>query len=60
MDHCILFRNPQNNIVGFVSDAEDDDIIAIFPDEDAAIEAAENVPVIQAGWPYQIVCLDEL
>lgn len=57
MDCCILFRNTSNDRVGFVSDEAGE--LAVFPDMDAAIEAAEMTPICRA-YPYQIVQLDEL
>ena len=59
MDHCILFRNTSNGRIGFVSEGDDSDVIAVYPDLDAAVEASENVPILRA-YPFQIVCLDEL
>jgi hypothetical protein len=53
----ILFRNPYNNSVGFVS--KEDGEIEVFPHVDAAMEAVETVPILRAA-VYQIVELDDL
>ena len=58
MDSVILFRNSHNGRVGFVSDDVDGEI-AVFPDRDAAIDAAMRIPCCQA-FPYQVIELDEL
>jgi hypothetical protein len=60
MSECvILFRNTQNNRVGFVIDGDDPCEIAVFPHRDAAIDVAAHIPILRA-FPYQIVELDEL
>jgi hypothetical protein len=58
MECVILFRNTQNAAVGFIADGDE---IAVFPNEDAAIDFARdgNSPVLRA-FPYQVVLLDEL
>jgi len=59
MTECvILFRNTINNRVGFVTE-DDAESIAVFVDRDKAIEAAFQVPILQA-YPWQLVELDEL
>jgi hypothetical protein len=61
MTECvILFRNPTNDRVGFVANGEDDDGIAVFEGPHEADEVAQTVPVIKAGWAYQIVELEDL
>lgn len=58
MYECIiLYRNTASGLVGFVNDSEDD--VMVFADRDAAIAAADTVPILRA-YPYQIVELDEL
>lgn len=62
MECVILYRNTQNDKVGFVTDGEDSlglPLIAVFKHIDDAIEAASYTTVCKA-FPYQIVELDEL
>lgn len=59
MSECvILFRNTSNKRVGFVTE-DDCESIAVFADRDKAIQAAFNVPILQA-YPWQLVELDEI
>lgn len=59
MSECvILFRNTSNQRVGFVTE-DDCESIAVFPDREKAIQAAFNVPILQA-YPWQLVELDEI
>jgi hypothetical protein len=61
MTECIIvIRNPRNNRIIIVDD-DDGNGPAVFPDRDAAIDCAFNhQPLCRAGFPYQIVELDEL
>lgn len=56
----ILFRNPKNDKVGYVANSDDNYEIAVFEGPHEADKVAQAVPVIKAGWPYQIVELEEL
>ena len=58
-DCVILFRNTSNGRVGFVGQESDPDKMEVFPNEDEAIKAADDVPILRAH-PYQIVQLDEI
>lgn len=60
MECVILFRYP-NGRVDFISGQNEVEpsAIAVFPDRDAANEAAQRVPVCKA-FPFQIVELDEI
>lgn len=59
MSECvILFRNSTNKKIDFVT-GDDCESIAVFPNRDAAIKAAFNVPVLQA-YDWQLVELDEI
>lgn len=60
LECVILCRNPGSGRVIYIGEDGDNDDIAVFTDRDDAIKAAGNIPIIQAGWPYQIVELDEL
>lgn len=59
MECVILYRNTQNNRVGFIEDA--DGQITVFENEDVAVDYAimGSSPVLKA-FPYQVVVLDEL
>lgn len=61
MECVILFRNTQNGRVGFISDEDKPDHMAIFKSEDDAIGFARHggSPVLRA-FPWQVVLLDEL
>lgn len=58
METVILFRNTQTGRVGFIADGDE---IAVFKNEDEAIQFAESgkSPLLKA-FPYQVVPLDEL
>lgn len=58
MECVILLRQPSGKVV-YATEGDEGDI-AVFPDFDTAIRAANNLPTVQAGWVYQIVELDEL
>lgn len=53
----ILWRNTQNNRIGFVADEYGD--IEVFPTYGTALAAAGRTTVCKA-FPYKIVELDEL
>ena len=58
MNECvILWRNTQNNAVGFIS--SDDGEIEVFKNRDEAIDLAIKHPLLRS-FPHQIVELDEL
>lgn len=57
MECVILWRNTQNNRVGFISD--DDGEILVFDNMEDAIELALEHNLLLA-FPYQIVELNEL
>jgi hypothetical protein len=57
MDTIIMLRMP-NGGVACVTD-EDDEIV-VYANLDEAISRSENVPLIKAGFPFQIIELDEL
>jgi hypothetical protein len=58
MTECvILWRNTQNDAVGFISNSEGD--IEVFANRDEAIALALDHPLLRA-FPYQIVELEEL
>lgn len=57
MECVILWRNTQNDTVGFISDGEGN--IEVFKDRDAALELAWDHGLLKA-FPYQIVELDGL
>ena len=63
MECVILFRNPNNDAVGFISRSGEEDNypneIEVFESRDEAIELALSHPLLK-HWPYQIVELDEL
>lgn len=58
MECVILFRNPHSGKVNFAS--EDEGSIAVWPGPEDAIADAESFNFVKAGYPYQIVELDEL
>lgn len=55
----ILWRNTQNGRVGYIHDGSEFEEIAVFPNEDAAIDLATKHALLQA-FPYQIVPLEDL
>lgn len=57
MDCVILFRNPSNGRVGFISDEDGEP--TVFFNFERAVDCADSHPLLQA-WPYQIVECDEL
>ena len=57
METVILLRMP-SGAVSFVADDNGD--IQVFPHADAAIKATEKMPIFSAGFPFQVVELDEL
>ncbi len=59
MECVILFRNPSNGSVGFISKTTKPDEIEVFPHIDDAVELAQEHFLLRA-WPFQIVELDEL
>jgi hypothetical protein len=63
MTECvILFRNPHNGAVGFVSKGDTDvdpEEIMTYPHRDAAIAEIDNVPILKVA-PFQIVELEDL
>jgi hypothetical protein len=54
----IIFRNPHNRVIGYVSDG-DGDKIAVYRDHDKAVRDVENIPILRVA-RYQIVELDDL
>lgn len=58
MECVILYRNPWNKKVGFVSDGDSDEI-QVYANNEAAERDAPNIPILRAA-PYQIVSLDEI
>ena len=59
MECIILYRNPSSGKVGALTELDEADDVAVFPDRDAAIALADR-HFICRSWPYQIVELDEL
>lgn len=57
MECVILWRNTQNDKVGFISDEAGE--IAVFRNIDEAIDLASDHTLLRA-FPFQIVELDEL
>lgn len=52
MAFFIVARNPSNDRLIVITENKDD-LIATYPTEDDADEAARHVPVCQA-WPYAV------
>jgi hypothetical protein len=59
MQHVILWRNTGNGAVGFISEDDAPDQIAVFDDLDDAIDLAASHHVCRA-FPHQIVELYDL
>jgi len=60
MSDCIIvIRIPSSGRVVIIGDDDSDDP-AVFKDRDEAISQSKKIPVIEAGYPFQIVELDEL
>lgn len=55
----ILWRNTQNGKVGYIADG-DSDRIMVYANYRQALHDIPNIPVLQAGFPYQIVELENL
>ena len=58
MQCVILYRNTQNNCVGFISEV-DPDQIAVFSNWERARHFADKNMLLRA-FPYQIVELDDI
>ncbi len=56
MEHCILVRMEDGQVKAILGA---DDEIAVFANQDEAVEAADDHPLCRS-LPYQLVCLDEL
>ena len=54
MEYVILFRNPGNGLVGFITDVNGDP--TIFKSREAARNLARDHPLLRA-WPHQLVSL---
>ncbi len=59
LECVILCRNPGSGRVIYIGEDDSDDI-AVFANHDEAVVASANISSIKAGWPCQIVELDEL
>jgi hypothetical protein len=59
MQCVILWRNTQNGCVGFITETDRPDEIAVFADRDEAESLADRHPVLRA-FPHQIVDLEDL
>lgn len=57
MDHVIIFKNTLNGKVGFVSEDDNGNNVAVFSSYEKAFDAVDNVPICRA-YPYQIVELE--
>ena len=58
MECIIIFRNPWNKRVGFITDGDGEDPM-VYADEDHAQRDVPNIPILRAA-SYQIVPLDEI
>lgn len=58
MECVILYRNPRNKAVGYVSDGDGDKIM-VYATEELAERDVPNIPILRA-FPYQIVPLDQI